>query len=123
YLPVNGLFGGYPGACTLFERAAGFDAIEGLERRKDFSHREALPEGERLPNNIGGVKLDAGEVFVFACAAGGGLGDPLERDPERVARDLRQRSISPEQARRVYGVVVRRGRVDRKATEARRAGI
>jgi len=123
YLPVNGLFGGYPGASTLFERATGIDALEKLRRGKDVSRRRAFPKGEQLPNNTGGVKLDAGEVFVFACAAGGGLGDPLERDPERVARDLRQRTISYAQARRVYGVVIRRGKVDRKATEGRRTAV
>jgi N-methylhydantoinase B len=58
-----------------------------------------------LPNNTGGVALGSDAVFVFGCASGGGLGDPLERDPEKVARDVRRGLISVAAAKDVYGVV------------------
>ncbi|MGH7896935.1 MAG: acetone carboxylase subunit gamma, partial [Candidatus Binatia bacterium] len=106
-----------------FERVGGFDALRRLGRGTDVSRRSCLPAGDSLPNNVGGVRLAAGEAFVFACAAGGGLGDPLERDPVSVERDLGYGYISAAQTRRVYGVVLRRGKVDAKATEARRAEI
>jgi N-methylhydantoinase B len=38
-------------------------------------------------------------------AGGGGWGDPLDRDPQRVLRDLRDEIISPDVARDIYGVV------------------
>ena len=54
---------------------------------------------------------------------GGGHGPPLDREPERVLRDVVEEKISPAHAREAYGVVVdESGRaVDRDATEALRA--
>jgi N-methylhydantoinase B len=37
---------------------------------------------------------------------GGGWGDPLEREPERVLRDVVQAKVSVEAARTAYGVVI-----------------
>jgi N-methylhydantoinase B len=53
---------------------------------------------------------------------GGGFGDPLERDPERVAADVREGFVMTGRAQEVYGVVLTGdGRVDALATAARRA--
>jgi N-methylhydantoinase B len=38
---------------------------------------------------------------------GGGVGDPLEREVDRVVRDVRDGMVSPDAARDVYGVVMR----------------
>jgi N-methylhydantoinase B len=53
---------------------------------------------------------------------GGGYGDPLDRDPEAVARDLRHGLVTHVPARDIYGVVVdpTTGQVDATATEQRR---
>ena len=54
--------------------------------------------------------------------AGGGWGDPLERDPQAVARDVREELISVESARRDYGVVLGAGGApDRESTARLRA--
>jgi len=42
----------------------------------------------------------------FQSAGGGGFGDPLERDPEMVKRDVEMGYVSLEGARRDYGVVL-----------------
>ena len=49
---------------------------------------------------------------------GGGWGDPRERDPREVARDVREGYITRERAREVYAVVVdaRTGEVDGEGT-------
>jgi N-methylhydantoinase B len=49
-----------------------------------------------------------GQYFYFAyqTAGGGGWGNPMARDPERVLRDVRDEYVSIEGARRDYGVVV-----------------
>jgi len=52
---------------------------------------------------------------------GGGYGDPLTRDPDAVARDLREEKITAAAARDVYGVVLGDGAVDGAATAAERA--
>lgn len=54
--------------------------------------------------------------------AGGGWGDPKQRDPALVLRDVRDEIVSAEGAREVYGVVIDGdGRsVDMEATRALR---
>lgn len=70
----------------------------------------------------GGVTLVPGETVVARCCGGGGYGDPLTRDPERVADDVAEGWITSERAATVYGVVLDpTGAVDAAATRARRA--
>ncbi|CAN5592861.1 MAG: hydantoinase B/oxoprolinase family protein [Rubrobacter sp.] len=77
-----------------------------------------------MPSKVRDVPVYRGDRLVFETAGAGGVGDPLERDPEAVAKDLRWRLISPESAEREYGVVVGgEGPVDAPATEARREEI
>jgi N-methylhydantoinase B len=69
----------------------------------------------------GTYKLGEGELLSTYLAGGGGYGDPLERDPQRVARDVIDGLVTVEKARESYGVVVdERGDVDLAATEKRR---
>jgi len=69
-------------------------------------------------------------VFSRPTAGGGGYGDPLERDPERVREDVADDYVSIGRARKDYGVVLRvvdadlaEYAVDRAATERERAQI
>lgn len=52
--------------------------------------------------------LSAGDLLRVETAAGGGWGDPLERDVERVRLDVMRRLVSVEKASSAYGVVVER---------------
>jgi N-methylhydantoinase B len=63
------------------------------------------PEGERrlLPTKFA-MTIRRGDVFRHEVAGAGGWGDPLERDPERVLRDVRAGLVSKERARADYGV-------------------
>jgi len=56
-------------------------------------------------------------------SGGTGYGDPLDRDPALVERDVTKNLVSAEVARRVYGVIFdgRTGRVDATATRSERA--
>src|SRR5262245_41231026 len=101
-IPLPGLFGGYPGACTTFEAA-----------------------GRTVGLNATGIPLGEGEVFRFANASGSGLGDPLERTPERVLADVREGYVSAEAARAVYGVALGVGgdSIDAAGTAATRDAI
>ena len=68
------------------------------------------------------LRLDRGDVVEVHTSGGGGFGDPLEREPARVAADIRAGLLSPRRAESDYAVVVNReGIVDREATEAQRA--
>jgi N-methylhydantoinase B len=48
----------------------------------------------------------ANALLRYVTAAGGGWGDPLEREPERVLRDVRDGYVTIAGAARDYGVVV-----------------
>jgi len=51
-------------------------------------------------------RAKAGTSFRFQTGGGGGWGNPFDRDPERVLRDVRDEYVSIEGALRDYGVVV-----------------
>ena len=67
------------------------------------------------------------EAIVSECCGGGGFGNPLDRDPEKVRWDVREGYVSVDKARDVYGVVLDTGpeqyAVDYKATEELRGKL
>jgi N-methylhydantoinase B len=67
--------------------------------------------------------LQPGDVLQVRSAGGGGRGDPMNREPWRVARDVARGYVSAEAARRDYGVVLKADDVDAAATEALRAKL
>jgi N-methylhydantoinase B len=74
-----------------------------------------------LPSKVRDVPVYEGDRLIFETAGAGGLGDPLERDPGSVARDVSWNLISWEAAQEDYGVVLNDGgEVDAEETEARR---
>jgi N-methylhydantoinase B len=68
------------------------------------------------------IRVLAGDVVTVRTPGGGGYGDPRERDPDLVLRDVVRGYITAEDAARDYGVVVSGDppAVDRGATESRR---
>jgi N-methylhydantoinase B len=93
-----GVNGGKPGARArkVLEKADGTQAIVG--------------------NKVEDVAVEAGDQLHFITWGGGGWGDPLERDPELVAREVREGLVTEEGARR-YGVVVANGLLDASGTD------
>jgi N-methylhydantoinase B len=73
------------------------------------------------------VTLEPGERLISEACGGGGFGDPLLRDPQRVCERLRAGWITEARARDTYGVVIDTSSevfyVDTKATDALRAQI
>jgi N-methylhydantoinase B len=71
-----------------------------------------------LPSKFTSFKLMPGDTIEFRTACGGGYGDPLERDPEAVARDVRDELLNISAAKANYGVVLDPGtfEVDERAT-------
>ena len=63
--------------------------------------------GERpLTSKIAGLKFKRDDLLSVEFAGGGGLGDPFERDPARVADDVVRGYVSYTAAREDYGVVL-----------------
>jgi N-methylhydantoinase B len=72
---------------------------------------------DRTPNPKETVWVEPGTDIVIGLPGGGGYGDPLQREPHRVAEDVADGYVSREAAERDYGVVIDlRGEVDRDAT-------
>ncbi len=82
--------------------------------------RVALKSGRTLRTK-GFQIIPEGDRLVLELPGGGGMGDPLLRDPAEVARDVRDGLVSPEAARTLYKVAIRSdGTHDPSATEALR---
>lgn len=78
-------------------------------------------EGFDTPGKIAGHPVAEGAVVVVRSAGGGGYGDPLDRDPQRVADDVREGYVSRDAAGAAYGVALDAlGGVDAVATAALR---
>jgi len=79
---------------------------------------------ERPMGKASGWVLPAGERLLFEMGGGGGWGDPLDRDPDRVLNDVIGGYVSIESAERDYAVVIRQNdnsySVDEKATRGLR---
>jgi N-methylhydantoinase B len=59
------------------------------------------------PADPSGLTLcESGDIIQFHSAGGGGYGDPLERDPQAVEKDVYNDYVSIDQARKDYGVVI-----------------
>ena len=79
-----------------------------------------LESGEELRSK-GFQTIPAGGRLIVEMPGGGGYGDPMTRDPEEVATDVRLGLVSAEAAETDYGVVLTKaGAVDETATAARR---
>jgi N-methylhydantoinase B len=69
------------------------------------------------------TEVGTGDLHLFRQSGGGGYGDPLAREPARVALDLRHELISAAVARSIYGVVLDGDGIDDAATLAARDEI
>ncbi|MFC1979579.1 hydantoinase B/oxoprolinase family protein [Chloroflexota bacterium] len=65
------------------------------------------------------------DVIVSLNAGAGGVGDPLDREPERVLADVQRRIFSLEMAKEIFGVVIdpQTWNVDKNATDVQRKQI
>jgi N-methylhydantoinase B len=69
------------------------------------------------------MTLRRDDVFRHVLAGAGGWGDPLERDPAAVLKDVRNELLSAQRAEADYGVVIAGGKLDAAATARRREEI
>ncbi|HEY1134183.1 MAG TPA: hydantoinase B/oxoprolinase family protein [Nocardioides sp.] len=75
------------------------------------------PNEREVDALVDAVEVKAGEVIRIRTTGGGGWGDPLDRDPAHVARDVWWRKVSVAKAEADYGVVFV-GEVDPDAVRA-----
>lgn len=115
-----GLAGGHPGNSGLDVLARRSRVADLLASGRIPSEPDELSDTLEPGQNYASSYLAPGEVFVMTWQGGGGYGDPLTRDPEAVARDVREQKISADSARAVYGVMIDDGVVNELATTAER---
>jgi N-methylhydantoinase B len=82
-----GARGGLPGA----RASQALRGADGVVREADLCGRLSLSDGDALFSR---------------CNGGAGYGDPLERAPERVAKDVREGIVGRDRARDVYAVAL-----------------
>jgi N-methylhydantoinase B len=90
-------------------------------------------DAEGAPHDLGGLvdgePVRAGQIVRVVTTGGGGWGDPLEREPEWVLRDVIEGKVSLSAARDDYGVVLTADSgqepfaIDEPATTALRAKL
>ncbi len=104
--PPHGLAGGGSGAPAI-------NSIVSGDRERSIPTLPTEP-----------ITLGQGDVFRHMMAGGGGYGDPLERDPQRVLADLLDERITVDHAREAYGVIVTAAlELDTAATATRRTAM
>jgi len=84
-----GIFGGKEGAVGKME----IHNIHTGETRNEYS-------------KFSGMRTEVGDVVSYFSPSGGGYGDPLERDPNKVLDDVLDGFITPDHARDDYGVLL-----------------
>jgi N-methylhydantoinase B len=82
-------------------------------------------DNEFKPKDLRRELVGAGGAIIIESAGGGGWGDPLEREPERVLTDVREEFVTIGSARADYGVVIDEAamKVDAAATAALRQAM
>ena len=85
---------------------------------------ELSGEQEPLSPRAVGVQQTQRDAYAIRWAAGAGYGDPLTRDPELVARDVREGNVTMETAHEIYGVRLDESlRVESEGTKRRREAL
>ena len=96
-----------------------------------FGGGNAVPNAPRVRHNDGTVtpidintfwNIHAGDLYEQEMQGGAGYGDPLDRDPELVRKDVDDQFLTVEKAKEDYGVVLNPHtlQVDLKATAEER---
>ncbi len=77
------------------------------------------PEGQKraLPSKVT-IQVEPGTRIALRTAGGGGFGDPLERNPQKVQHDVEENLISAGRAKDEYGVAINTAtsQIDHEAT-------
>jgi N-methylhydantoinase B len=118
-----GLSGGLPGGTIRYEMQRGSDIADVFAAGRMPASREDVGGVAETIEFKGHLKQGTGDVLFVRSSSSGGYGDPLEREPDRVAADVAAGYVTVETARCTYGIVLDGDSVDESATAARRAQI
>ncbi len=122
---ASGIFGGLPAGCNVHRLFRGTDLRERLAASRMVSDPQQLTYTEQeLSAKPPAFTFGTDDVYEWGPQGGGGWGDPLLRDPDQVAIDVRLRAVTEHTAEHAYGVILTSaGELDADATQARRAKL
>jgi len=108
----NGTTGGYPAPNIEMHVVRNSDVKERFKRGEFPRDAQEIAGEESHPYPKSLWEVNGDDVLVYLCGGGGGYGDPLERDPQLVLKDVREGECTIGYARENYGVVVAPGSLD-----------
>jgi N-methylhydantoinase B len=123
-VPASGVGGGFPGAGSTFYLIRNSNVPELLKDGKAPLPDRVEGRKELMRSKVGHITYARDDVSVVVSGGGGGVGDPLLREPERVVADVSAGWITSDHAAAAYGVLrTDDGRLDHKRTSERREAI
>ena len=116
----EGLGGGYPGGVNDYVWVHAPHEMHNVDR---FAQSLDTIPGDSEPISWGVFPLMGSDALYIRWNGGGGIGDPLERPPEKVLADIDAGLISEQAASDVYGVIRNEKTVDGAATKTKRTSL
>ena len=116
----EGLGGGYPGGVNDYVWVHAPHEMHNVDR---FAQSLDTIPGDSEPISWGVFPLMGSDALYIRWNGGGGIGDPLERPPEKVSADIDAGLISEQAASDVYGVIRNEKTVDGAATKTKRTSL
>ena len=115
----SGLFGGYPGCNADYIQFRQSNATE-------FPYNLTSARGDKEDHIcFGTTEITEGDIMYMRGVGGGGYGDPLDRDPELVLKDVLMGLVTDGPARDIYGVIIDylNKSIDVEATQEKRLAL
>jgi acetone carboxylase gamma subunit len=108
----QGLFGGYPRAATSLDILSDTDFYSAIKEGRDIPYEydelirllKGRYEGQ-LPT-IPVRPAKPGDIVVLCNTGGAGAGDPIEREPKLIVKDIKEHKATLEVSNRVYCVAI-----------------
>ncbi len=137
---TSGLFGGYPNACMYRLNMHNTNILEQAKQGKPYPRGDGDPADSEMLRLVDAetvlrdkltttlpAPFKEGDLYLSNLNGGTGVGDPIERQPSSVERDVEEGYLLGRYADSCYGVhlekVDGRQRVDQEKTEKRRQEI
>lgn len=120
---ATGLFGGMPGPPNTYRFKTGAGSAKDVVLQSDRLDPADANTRELSPKESNLIQRP-GDIYEVICTGAAGFGDPLERDPDAVGRDVDEGRYTRATAERLFGVVFAGGTgVDAEATAERRQEV